>query len=51
MSIKDLTNAKIENLVALFLVDKSKNVFSNPEITAEFLQKSDRDSYQLNKTL
>lgn len=50
MSTEELANASIEDLVA-FLVEKSKNRFSNAEATAKLLQKAARDSYRLDKTL
>lgn len=50
MSTEELANASIEDLVA-FLVEKSKNRFSNPEATAKLLQKAARDSYRLDKAL
>ncbi len=50
MSIEDIANASLEDLIA-FLVEKSKNRFSNPEATAKLLQKAARDSYRLDKAL
>lgn len=50
MSTEELANASIEDLVS-FLVEKSKNRFSNPEATAKLLQKAARDSYRLDKAL
>jgi transposase len=50
MSIEELANASIEDLVT-FLVEKSKNRFSDPEATANLLQKAARDSYRLDKAL
>ncbi|WP_031270948.1 MULTISPECIES: IS110 family RNA-guided transposase [Clostridium] len=50
MSIEELANSSIEDLVS-FLVEKSKNRFSNPEATAKLLQKAARDSYRLDKSL
>lgn len=41
MSIEDIANASLEDLIA-FLVEKSKNRFSNPEATAKLLQKAAR---------
>lgn len=50
MSIEELATASLEDLIA-FLVDKSKNRFSDPEATAKLLQKAARDSYRLDKSL
>lgn len=50
MSAEDIANTSIENLIT-FLIDKSKNRFSNPEATAEILQRAARDSYRLDKAL
>lgn len=50
MSIEELTTASLEDSVA-FLVDKSKNRFSDPKATAKLLQKAARDSYRLDKSL
>lgn len=50
MSTEDIANTSIEDLVN-FLIDKSKNRFSNPEATAKILQRAARDSYRLDKSL
>lgn len=50
MSVEDVANTSIEDLIS-FLVEKSKNRFSNPEATAKILQRAARDSYRLDKAL
>ena len=50
MSTEEIASASIEYLIN-FLVDKSKNRFTNPEATAKLLQKAARDSYRLDKSL
>lgn len=50
MTTEELANARIEDLVN-FLVQKSKNRFSDPEATAKLLLKAARDSYRLDKAL
>jgi DNA uptake protein ComE-like DNA-binding protein len=50
LSLDDITYSSIENLVD-FVKEKGKNHFSNPQATAELLQKAARDSYRLDKVL
>lgn len=50
MSTEEIASASIEYLIN-FLVDKSKNRFTNLEATAKLLQKAARDSYRLDKSL
>ena len=50
MSTEEIANADITELVN-FLVDKSKNRFKDPEVTAKILQRAARDSYRLDKAL
>lgn len=50
MSTEEIANASIEDLIN-FLVDKSKNRFTDSEATAKLLQKAASDSYRLDKSL
>ena len=50
LSLDDITYSSIEDLVD-FVKEKGKNRFSNPQATAQLLQKAARDSYRLDKVL
>ena len=50
LSLDDITYSSVEDLVE-FIKQKGKNRFSDPEKTAQVLQKAARDSYRLDKVL
>ena len=50
LSLDDITYSSIEDLVE-FVKNKGRNRFTNPQATAELLQKAARDSYRLDKIL
>jgi transposase len=50
MSVEEIANTDLSELVD-FLVDKSRNRFKDPEVTAKILQRAARDSYRLDKAL
>lgn len=50
LSLEEIQSAPLEDLVE-FICQKSRNRITNPELTAQLLQKASRDSYRLDKCL